>query len=129
MAANGVGVPTKILLSGSGVSAIAAGVTYKVTLSLTGTTSVAVTAAAKDIAGNDPSYTGAFNWVSRNAAPTGQPGKVATVSAATGNPITVTAVSKGEAIIECAVPAFDVDGSANVNAGKVYARLQVQVNA
>ena len=129
MAANGVGVPTQVVLSGTGVTAINAGVTYQVTLSLTGTTTVAVTGAVKDAAGSTPTYTGSYNWVSRNAAPSGQAGDVATVSGATGNPITVTAVSKGMAIIECSVPAFDTDGANDINTGKVYARLQVQVDA
>lgn len=121
MAANGVSVPTQIQLSGTGVTQIA-GNTYKVTLSLAGTNTVSVTPAAKDIAGNAPSYTGSFNWVSYETAQ-------ATVSAATGSPITVTAVAKGEAIVECYVPAFDVDGTASTGAGKVYALLQVEVQA
>jgi hypothetical protein len=128
MAANGIDVPVSVALSGSGVTQIAGSV-YQVTLSLTGTTSVAVTAVTKDSAGDDPSYSGDYNWVSYNAAPTGAAGKVATVSAATGNPITVSAVSQGMAIVEAYVPAFDVDGSAAAGSGKVYALLQVQVNA
>lgn len=121
MAANGVGVPTQITLTGTGVSLIS-GNTYKVSLSLSGTSTVAVTAAAKDIAGNTGNYTGAFNWVSYETAQ-------ATVGAATGNPITITAVAKGEAIVEIYVPAFDADGTDSIGAGKVYALLQVEVGA
>ena len=125
MAANGVGVPTQVQLSGTGVTQVK-GSNYAVTLSLSASgghaSSVSVTAAAKDIAGNDPSYAGSFTWTSYNAAPTGQAGKVATAVAGT-----VTAVAVGQAVVEAAVPAFDVDGTDNVKFGKVYALLNVQV--
>jgi hypothetical protein len=128
MAANGIGVPVKMALSGSGITAVA-GPVYQVTLSLTGTTTVTVTPAVTDIAGSDPTYTGAYNWVSYNGAPTGTAGRVASVASATGATMVVTARSLGMAIIECFVPAFDVDGANLTGSGKIYALLQVTVTA
>lgn len=135
--------PVKIALSGTGVTQIKGNV-YQVALSLGGTATVAVTAAAQDIAGASPSYAGAFNWVSRNALPasansgdvvesypastSGKLGKIATVSGATGNPITVTGNFVGQAIVEVFIPFGDVDGSDNyLLTGGVYAQLIVTV--
>jgi hypothetical protein len=125
MAANGVGVPTQILLAGSNL-VHATGPNYSVTLSLTGTTSVVVTPTAKDIAGSDVAEdTSKYVWQSYNAAPNGQPGKVATVSGtATG---TITAVAVGQALVEVKYPSFDLDGLNSVLSDKVYALVLVQV--
>lgn len=119
MAANGVGVPTKIVLSGAGLTHIV-GNEYSAQLAVNAT--LVLTATPKDIAGNDVSDTGSITWVSYNAAPTGQPGKVATVSAGT-----VTAVAVGQAVIEASYPAFDLDGANAIGNGKVYAQVTVQV--
>jgi hypothetical protein len=140
----GIGAPVAIALAGSGITQIKGNV-YQVSLSLGGTATVSVTATAKDVAGTtaSPAYTGAFNWVSRNAAPasansgdvvesypastSGKLGKVATVSGATGNPITVTGNFVGQAIVEVYIPFGDADGSDNYLDGAVYAQLVVTV--
>jgi hypothetical protein len=142
---SGIGAPLKIALSGSGVSQIKGSV-YQVSLSLGGTATVSVTATAQDAAGTtaSPAYTGAFNWVSRNAEPhaaqsgdvvesypastSGKFGRVAHVSAATGNPITVTGDFVGRAIVEVFIPFGDADGTNNyLDSGAVYAQLVVTV--
>lgn len=114
MAANGVAVPTQIQLSGTGVTQIA-GPVYKVTLSLSGTNTVAVTPAAKDIAGSNPSITGTITAASYNT------------NQATVSTNTVTAVAVGQAVVEWSYPAFDVDGLNALASGKVYAQLLVTV--
>lgn len=117
MAANGVGVPTDIILSGAGVSAQTVNAVYLVTLSLGGTSTVAVTSAVKDIAGNTGNYVGAITQTSYNT-------NVATVSGGT-----ITAVAKGQAIVEFACPFGDADGTISPNNGKVYTYMQVTVTA
>ena len=147
----GLLTPTEIVLTGSGLSALVTARRYKVTLSLGGTSSVAVTAAAKDIAGADPSYTGSFHWVARNAAPltansgdvvesypVSTSGVVANIASfnsdksvaaltSTANPPTVYAHTVGEALIECFVPSFDVNGANDYTKGGVYTELIVIV--
>lgn len=124
--------PVKLGLVGSGVTCIKGNV-YQVTLSLTGTTSVSVTAAGRDIADAtaNPAYAGAYNWISRNGLPSAVSlafwnpndvqesypvpkstmGDVAHVSGNTGNPITVTADHQGEAYIEVYTPYASVAGT------------------
>lgn len=126
MAANGLSVPTKITLAGTGVTQVA-GPVYQVTLSVTAAggnaSSVAITPTAKDAAGSTISTTGSYVNVSYNAG-TGS-SDVARIATISGN--TITAVHKGQAIVEFAYPAFDVDGLNAIGSGKVYALVQVNV--
>jgi len=138
----GVATPVVLAITGLGITQIKGNV-YTVTLSLSGTSTVSATAAAKDVAGTSATYTGSYNWLSYNAKPTalgssdviesypastsGKLGEIATVSAATGNPITVTGQFVGQAIVEVSIPFGDSDGTDNYLNGKAYAQLVVNV--
>lgn len=139
---SGVGAPCGVTLAGSGVTQIK-GHVYQVSLSLAGTKTVTITPTAVDAAGTtaSPAYTGAFNWLSYNAAPTsanagdviesypastsGKLGEIATVATATGATMVVTGQFVGQAIVECWIPLGDVTGLEK--SGKVYAQLVVTV--
>lgn len=112
----GVGTAAKIALTGTGVVHIA-GNEYSVSLSLTGTTSVVLTATVQDVAGTtfNSANGNSVTWVSRN---TGQ----ATVSSGT-----VTAVALGQAYVEAQFPTFD--STTGVSTGFVYAQILVTVGA
>lgn len=112
---DGLGTVNRINLSGTGVTAIVAGAQYQVSLSLTGTTTVALTATLKDIAGSTftSGNSNTVTWKSYNT-------NVATVSAGT-----VTAVARGQAVVEAEFPTFDTtDGS-----DFVYVQILVNVGA
>jgi uncharacterized protein YjdB len=112
---DGLSAPVTIRLSGTGVSAIVTGQVYKVSLSLGGTNTVALTATLKDVAGS--TFTTAngnsVTWKSYNT-------NVATVAAGT-----VTAVAAGQAIIEAQFPT--ADGTNAVGVDMVYVQIQVTV--
>lgn len=112
---DGLGTVNRINLTGTGVTTIVAGQVYAVPLALSGTTTVALTAILKDIAGTTFT-TGNGNsvtWKSYNT-------NVATVSAGT-----VTAVAKGQAIVEAQFPTFDTTDGTDF----VYVQIQVNVGA
>lgn len=112
----GVGTAAKIALTGTGVTHIA-GNQYSVSLSLTGTTSVVLTATIQDVLGAtfNSANSNSTTWKSYNTAQ-------ATVSAGT-----VTAVALGQAYVEAQFPTFD--GTTGIATGMVYAQILVTVGA
>ena len=125
MAANGIDVPTQIALSGTGVTQVKGNV-YTVQLSLSGTSTVDLTAAFKDSAGTTVTPSGTETYVSYNAGTgAGDVARVATVDSSG----VITAVHKGQAIIECQYPAFDLDGVNPLAEGMIYAQVIVNVVA
>lgn len=113
---DGIGTAVKIALSGTGLVTIVAAREYSVPLSLTGTTTVAVTATVQDAAGTTFSSgnSNVVTWVSYETG-------VATVDSS-GN---VTAVAKGQAVIEAQFPSFDTTDGVD----KIYVQLLVSVGA
>lgn len=112
---DGLGTVDRINLSGTGVTTIVAGAQYSVTLSLGGTNTVALTAILKDIAGT--TFTsGNGNSVVWKSYATG----IATAVAGT-----VTAVAKGQAVVEAQFPTFDTTDGTDF----VYVQILVTVTA
>lgn len=112
---DGLGTVDRINLSGTGVTTIVAGAQYSVTLSLGGTNTVALTATLKDIAGT--TFTsGNGNSVVWKSYATG----IATAVAGT-----VTAVAKGQAVVEAQFPTFDTTDGTDF----VYVQILVTVTA
>lgn len=117
----GLNTPCRIWLSGTGVTVIVQGAEYSVSLSLSGTNTVALTATLKDVAGTTVTSNNGNSviWKSYNT-------NVATVSAGT-----VTAVAAGQAIIEAQFPTFDNTEGTDSNTGDpkdmVYVQIIVQV--
>lgn len=110
---DGLGTAVKIALSGTGLTTIVAAREYSASLSLGGTSTIALTATVQDNAGNTfASGNGnSVTWHSYNT-------DVATVSAGT-----VTAVKAGQAVIEASFPTFDsTDG-----VDKIYVQAVIQV--
>ena len=141
----GQNVATQIVLSGTGVTQIA-GNRYKVQLSLSGTSTVSVTAAAKDINGNAVTVgAGDWAWTSDNAKPSAANSNdvqesypvpvtpfafIATVGTGAATE-TVTSHKEGMALITVKLPFADANQS-GLNAvaqGAVYAELFVTVVA
>lgn len=137
MAANGIGVPAVILLSGTGVtstpnvsgnnSGLNQYATYNATLSLSGTNTVSVTMTSVDLAGTSQSLTNAsIVGVSYNT-------NVATLGSFTAGAATVTGVAKGQAVIDFQYPTFGgtipAGNTSNIGGGTTYARLIVTVNS
>jgi hypothetical protein len=116
---DGLGTPNRINLSGTGVTAIVTGQQYQVSLNVGGSpnpATVALTGTLKDIAGSTfTSGNGnSISWVSYNT-------NVATVNGGG----TVTAVAKGQAVIEGRFPTFDTTDGTDF----VYVQLLVNVGA
>lgn len=112
---DGLGTAAQITLTGTGVSTLVAGHLYSVSLSLSGTSTVALTAAVKDIGGTGftTGNANSVTWFSGNAY-------VATVAAGT-----VTAVNKGQAVVEARFPTFDTTDGTDF----VYVMILVNVGA
>lgn len=155
---SGLGKPFTVVLSGTGVTQVKAPVSgtagipeYSVSLSLAGTSSVAVTVTAVDEGGNAQSITGTINAISYNALPSSANagdvqesypvpnatlGRIATTTNA-GSPFTVTAVRLGQAVVEFQVPfannTVGTGSGSNFASGfplnMIYAQLLVNVGA
>lgn len=115
---SGVGTVSQIAVSGTGITAIVANRQYQVSLNVSGSpnpASVAVTGQPKDVAGTNFA-TGNGNSVSLktdNAA-------VASVAGTT-----ITAVAKGQAVVDVRFPTFDTTDGTDF----IYAQILVQVGA
>lgn len=112
---DGLGTPSLINVSGTGVTAIVAGHQYQVTLSLSGTNTVTLTATLKDVGGNT------FTSGNSNSASlkTDNP-FVATVAG-----LVITAVTKGQAVVDVRFPTFDTTDAVDF----VYSQVLVNVTA
>lgn len=113
---DGLNTAALIDISGTGVTTVVAGRLYTVSLSLGGTNTVALTATIKDVTNTNTFTSGNGNSVTWKSYNTNQ----ATVSAGT-----VTAVAKGQAVIEAQFPTFDnTDGN-----DFIYVQVLVTVGA
>jgi len=124
---DGLGTATQITVSGTGVTAIVPNRQYQVSLNVSASpnpSSVVLTAALKDAGGN------AFASGNGNSASL----KTDNAAIASVAGLTVTAVAKGQAVIDVRFPTYDnvepnASGPAGANAEFIYAQILVNVGA